>query len=113
MEILWTGLLSGKRTLKGTTSLWMFPIYGMAVFMEPVFILFRVWPFFVRGVVYMLCIFAAEYLSGLSLKTADLCPWDYSHSKFNINGVICLDYAPLWFGAGLFYEWLFGLILSL
>ena len=88
MEILWTGLLSGKRTLKGTTSLWMFPIYDMVVFMEPVFIIFSGWPVFVRGMAYMLCIFTAEYVSGMSLKIAGLCPWDYSHSKFNINGVI-------------------------
>ena len=30
--------------------------------------------------------------------------WDYSRAKFNIKGVIRLDYAPLWFTAGLFFE---------
>ena len=111
MEIIWTSILSGKRTLKGTTSLWMFPVYGMVIFLEPVFVLFKGWPVFVRGVVYMLCIFAVEYVSGLSLKAAGLCPWDYSHSKLNVSSVIRLDYAPLWFGVGLFYEWVFNSIL--
>ncbi|MBE6008168.1 MAG: hypothetical protein E7235_03095 [Lachnospiraceae bacterium] len=110
MEIIWTSILSGKKTLKGTTSLWMFPVYGSVVLMEPIFVLFGGWPVFIRGTVYMLCIFVAEYVTGLSFNAAGVCPWDYSHAKLNIQGVIRLDYAPLWFGAGLFYEWVFGLI---
>jgi len=110
MEIIWTSILSGKKTLKGTTSLWMFPVYGSVVLMEPIFVLFGGWPVFIRGTVYMLCIFVAEYVTGLSFNAAGVCPWDYSHAKLNIQGVIRLDYAPLWFGAGLFYKWVFGLI---
>lgn len=33
-----------------------------------------------------------------------MCPWDYSHAKTNIDGVIRLDYAPLWMAAGLLFE---------
>ena len=54
---------------------------------------------------YLHCfIFAGEFLSGLFLKKHRICPWDYSRAKFNIKGVIRLDYAPLWFTAGLFFE---------
>lgn len=60
------------------------------------------------GGVYMLCIFSAEYLSGWGLqRVVGLCPWNYSDSHFQINGLIRLDYAPLWFGVGLLFEGLF------
>lgn len=55
----------------------------------------------------MLHIFAGEFLSGIALKKLGICPWDYSSSPFNVLGVIRLDYAPLWFGLGLFYEFIF------
>ncbi len=115
MEIIWTGVISGfkgEMTLKSTTSLWMFPIYGMVIFLEPVFILFGGWPVFIRGVVYMLGIFGAEFLSGYSLNKAGFCPWDYSKAEYNVAGLIRLDYAPLWFAAGLFYEWIFNMLLG-
>ena len=54
----------------------------------------------------MLCIFAVEFVTGSFLKLMHLCPWDYSQSPWNINGVIRLDYAPVWFIAGLLFEWL-------
>lgn len=57
-----------------------------------------------RGSIYTAFIFAGEFLSGLFLKKHRICPWDYSRAKFNIKGVIRLDYAPLWFTAGLFFE---------
>lgn len=55
----------------------------------------------------MVHIFFAEFISGSILKKLGICPWDYSGTPFNIEGVIRLDYAPLWFGLGLFYEKLF------
>ncbi len=63
---------------------------------------------FIRGTVYMLCIYAAEYTTGSLLKKWDACPWDYSRSKWNYRGLIRFDYAPAWFCAGLFYEKLLG-----
>ncbi|MFR6163500.1 MAG: putative ABC transporter permease [Mediterraneibacter gnavus] len=59
---------------------------------------------FCGGSIYTAFIFAGEFLSGLFLKKHRICPWDYSRAKFNIKGVIRLDYAPLWFTAGLFFE---------
>jgi len=111
MEILWTGIHSfweKDRSLMGYTSLWMFPIYGMAVLLEPICLVMKGLPLMVRGGVYMLCIFSAEYLSGWGLqRVVGLCPWNYSDSHFQINGLIRLDYAPLWFGVGLLFEGLF------
>ena len=107
MEIVFTGLGSlrkNEHSLTARTSIWMFLIYGMACFLTPLCRLLRKRNFLVRGMVYTFCIFTGEFLSGSLLKRHGACPWDYSHAKYNINGVIRLDYAPLWFGAGLLFE---------
>ena len=107
LEITFTALHSlqqRKFTLQGTTSLWMFPIYGCAAFIGPLSrLLQKKHPLF-RGNLYMLGIFLVEFSTGLLLKKKDWCPWDYSDSPLNIHGVIRLDYAPLWLLAGLFFE---------
>lgn len=53
----------------------------------------------------MLCIFAVEYVTGAMLHFLNLCPRDYSQAALNINGLSQLDYAQLWFTAGLLFEW--------
>ena len=111
LELLWTGFLSFRRRewkLTGHSSLWMFPIYGMAAFLKPLsnFLCSKKCSFLLRGFLYMLFIFTAEYMSGSLLKKHHCCPWDYSGTHFQINGVIRLDYAPLWFFCGLLFEYL-------
>lgn len=107
MEILFTALCSLRRrdfTLKGITSLWMFPIYGCAAIIAPLSRLLKDKNIFARGLLYMSLIFSTEYLSGRLLFKKNFCPWDYRKSRFHINRVIRLDYAPCWFFAGLFFE---------
>ena len=43
-------------------------------------------------------------VSGSILKEFEMCPWDYSGAAFQYRGIIRLDYAPLWFAAGLIFE---------
>lgn len=107
LEILFTALHSLQRrelTLKGQTSLWMFPIYGSACFLTPLFHLFKNLPALVRGSIYAFCIFAGEYLSGSFLSARKLCPWNYGRSRWHIKGVIRLDYFFNWLLAGLLFE---------
>lgn len=82
----------------------MFPIYGAAAFLSPLFHKIRRFPVLLRGTLYMMLIFAGEFLSGSILKKHQACPWDYSKAKFNVKGVIRLDYAPVWFLTGLLFE---------
>ena len=85
----------------------MFPLYGSIVFLyEPLHDALRSWPWFARGVIYMIGFFAIEYLAGWLLKRlTGSCPWDYSAwSKFSVHGYIRLDYAPIWFCIGLTLE---------
>lgn len=107
MEIIFTSLDSVRRRdlqLKGNTSIWMFPIYGCAAFFAPVHRLLRKKPFWVRGLTYMSMIFSGEYISGRLLSKRGMCPWDYGKSRWSIQRVVRLDYAPFWFGAGLLFE---------
>lgn len=107
MEIIFTSfdaLRKKDMRLIGQTSIWMFPIYGMAFLIKPIYNLIKKFPTLVRGSIYSIGIFSFEYLTGTLLKKHHSCPWDYSKSPFNINGVIRLDYAPFWMGAGLIFE---------
>lgn len=107
MEILFTALDSLRRReykLMGNTSVWMFPIYGLAALLGPFSKLLKKWPLSLRGLTYMTMIFTGEYLSGTLLQKRNLCPWDYRKSRFHIRRVIRIDYAPLWFLAGLLFE---------
>lgn len=107
MEIVFTSLSSLRNrdlTLKGQTSLWMFPIYGCAAILLPVSRLIKAKSLWFRGFTYMSLIFSTEFITGKLLSRKKLCPWDYSNSRFHIGRVIRLDYAPYWFGAGLLFE---------
>ena len=107
LELIWTGLHSlkvGRKNLMGHSSLWMFPIYGCASIIAPLSKFYRNCNVFLRGFIYMIHIFLGEYVFGSFLKKYHCCPWDYSNSKFHLNGLIRLDYAPLWFFTGLLHE---------
>ena len=108
MEILFTSsagsLARHDGRLIGQTSLWMFPIYGMAACIGPVYAKIKKLPALLRGSIYTVGIFSFEYLSGSLLRRHHFCPWDYSSARANVNGLIRLDYAPFWLGAGLLFE---------
>ena len=107
LEVFWTGLIALQRRqmkLEGRSSIWMFPIYGMAAFLAPLSRLLKGRCFWVRGLVYTGAIFLTEFVTGSLLKRRGMCPWDYSRARSNIQGVIRLDYAPVWFLTGLLYE---------
>ena len=121
LEILLTSsetLLKGDGKLMGRTSMYMFPIYGMGILLSPI----GRWmdrqlgvfsdtgkDWILRhGIMDMVMIFFAEYLTGSLLKYLGVCPWDYTGKRFSINGLIRLDFAPFWFGTGLLFEYLTG-----
>lgn len=106
MEIIWTGLNSlsdGSKNLIGHTSVWMFFIYGLAVFLEPVHSAITGYSWILRGCIWACLIFAIEFFSGMLLNSFGIHAWDYSGST-SFMGLIRFDYAPLWFAVGLFFE---------
>ncbi len=98
----------------GYTSLWMLPIYGCLIFLEPISLLMAAWPWFLRGLVYMGLIWLMEFWSGwLIKKITGHCPWDYSYSPYSFHGYIRWDFAPMWFAFGFIFEYLYPRLLAL
>ena len=108
MELFFSSMKSlanaHDRRLIGRTSLLMFPIYGAAAVMKPLAKRLSDKSVLLRGSIYTGLIYTGEYVSGKFLKKRNMCPWDYSDAKYNIDGVIRLDYAPVWFTLGLVFE---------
>ncbi len=90
--------------LMGQTSIWMFPIYGMASCIQEIYPLIEKWPVLCRGSLYSVGILTGEYISGSILKKLNICPWDYSAAKYNVQGIIRIDFFPVWMAAGLIFE---------
>ena len=109
IECFWTGLgalchhKKDKRLLC-RTSVWMFPIYGLAAFLPLLYRVVKKCSVCVRGIVYAISILFCEFLTGSFLKKMKACPWDYSGAKLNYKGVIRFDYVPCWALAGLLFE---------
>jgi hypothetical protein len=105
VELLFTCLYDlalGQNTLRlqGYTYLWMHPVWGVGVLAcERVLHALRAWrvPYALRGLCFALFAFTVEYTSGALLTVLlGRPPWDYSHARFNVQGLIRLDYAPFW-----------------
>jgi uncharacterized membrane protein len=107
LEIMWTGLESlvqGDLRLLGFTNLWMFFIYGSAVFFEPLHDLISNWRWPLRGLFWLTLIWGIEYLSGLILVSIlGVYPWHYT-DPLAVSGLITLRFAPVWFVGGLLFE---------
>lgn len=66
LEVFWTGfhsLLAGEPTMMGKTSLWMFPIYGCAALIKPVYKKISAIPTAVRGCIYTFGIYTQNFFA--------------------------------------------------
>jgi uncharacterized membrane protein len=126
-EVLFTGIIDSIKEknprLKGRSTLWMFPIYGCILFIV-MFVSHFNYPWYVRGLLYAALILAWEYATGYIIrKMVGVSPWDYGASKsydnaarrkrFQISGLICLEYVPFWFIGGLLAEKLYLFLAAL
>jgi uncharacterized membrane protein len=111
-EVAFTGVHDFVRTrdrrLPSRSSLWMFPIYGLlAPLYEPLHDAMRDRgvPAPARAAVYGFLIMVIEYATGSGLRKAiGDAPWDYGDARWNIHGLVRLDYFPMWAAAGLALE---------
>lgn len=100
--------------LCGYTFIWMIPIYACMVFLEPIYLMIKNWPWLARGIIYMILIWIMEYITGwLIKKITGRCPWDYSASRFSFHGYIRWDFALTWFCFGFIFEYLYPRLLAL
>ena len=122
VEIVWTALQRFHKggperwRLQGHTYLWMFPIYGLLVVLyEPLHNALRATPWPLRALAYAIGFMLVEYVSGWILRRATgRCPWDYTGaSRWQVHGLVRLDYAPAWAVFGLALEPLHDLLIKL
>ena len=113
LEVFFTAagkLASGHWSMHGHSSPWMMLDYGLlGLFLMPVSRpLIRCGiPLPARALVYMLAIFAVEYISGTIFTRCGLRIWDYSHLPFHLHGQITLLCAPAWYALGLVAEYVY------
>ncbi|HNR31350.1 MAG TPA: hypothetical protein PKI11_10715 [Candidatus Hydrogenedentes bacterium] len=118
-EVFGTGLSQlrrGRIVMRGYSSPWMIPVYGMlGVIFWPIAARLREWriPLPLRAVVYMLGIFAVEFVSGMIFLAVGLnkiggsretAVWDYSGDPYALYGQISLRFVPAWYFLGFIAE---------
>jgi Putative ABC-transporter type IV len=88
-----------------SSSLLNVPVYALAQpLFEPVHDALRSRPPAARAAVYGAGILGVEYVSGRVLRCVlGKAPWDYGSARTAVDGLVRLDYLPLWaaFGLGL------------
>jgi hypothetical protein len=96
------------------SSLLNVPVYGLAQpLFEPVHDRIRQRPIVLRAALYGVGILGVEYASGRLLRRfAGSAPWEYGQSRFAFDGLVRLDYLPLWAGLGLGLERLHDLLVG-
>ncbi len=101
-----------NRELPCRTSLWSILVYGvsatLAFTLIAVFVpKFFLWPWWGRGLVYMIGIYCFEFCWGAILeKLTGACPWRYRDSRWRIWRYINPEYFFLWFLFGFSLEWI-------
>jgi len=87
------------------SSLLNVPVYGLAQpLFEPAHDRLRQRPAAIRAAFYGAGILGVEYASGRLLRRfVGHVPWNYGRARFGIDGLVRLDYLPLWavYGLGL------------
>lgn len=107
IEVVFTSACSIKKkdkTLMGHSSVWMFPIYGLASIIGDIYPKIAKWPKLLRAFLYGICFLIVEFISGSILTGFGVCPWSYKGCMFSVKDIIRLDFFPLWMMAGLLYE---------
>ena len=113
LEVLsgsWWQVRHGNWNMHGSSSPWMIFDYGLiGVVLMPIAqpMIRRGIPLLLRAVVYMAAIFLVEFVSGWLFDICSLEIWDYSSMPHNLFGYIAVGYIPIWYGLGLFLEFLY------
>ena len=118
VEVLFTAFSDYPSTrdmrLRGHSYAWMAPIYALIYpACRLLYPRLAIYPLLVRGLAYMIVIYAVEYASGWLLRRLlGECPWEpgYRKARWNVDGLIRLDYAPAWIAASLLFEWAYRVL---
>lgn len=109
----------GNWSLRGASSPWMFPIYGLiGLILEPLGAPMRARriPLLLRALVYVIVFYVVEFTSGslylwwaFNQRGVDNMHtvWDYGWTKYHLNGQVSLDMLPFWYVFCLSLEFLY------
>ncbi|XP_070833266.1 transmembrane protein 229B-like [Chaetodon trifascialis] len=102
-EVAFTAVLdwcsTQDRRLAGHSSLWALPMYATAIYlMESLqaLLLAQRHPLPARLLSYTVFIYLWEFSWGVGLRLLGACPWDYSGYRYNLGGLVTLEYALPW-----------------
>jgi hypothetical protein len=92
-------------SMTGKTYLWMAPIYALIPWLFGLaYPRLAHLPLIARLTLYVVAVYAIEYLSGFAIeKATGKCPWEYT-SGWHVSGYIRLDYFPIWLVAAYVVE---------
>ncbi|XP_022048811.1 transmembrane protein 229B-like [Acanthochromis polyacanthus] len=96
---VWDWCRTQDRRLAGHSSLWALPMYATAIYlMESLraMLLAQHYPLPVRLTAYTMFIYLWEFSWGVGLRLLEACPWDYSDHRYNLGGLVTLEYAVPW-----------------
>lgn len=118
LEVAFTAALDSwkkkDRFLMGYSSLWYLPLYaGVPPLLGRLAPALFPRPWFIRGLAYTGLCFALEFAAMLALRLllgASPSQDSYYRSRWNVLGLIRLDFAPAWFAAGLLFEAVFRVL---
>ena len=98
LEVIYRSITQRKFVNAGFLSGPFIPIYGMGAFLTLALReLMKTQPLFLQFFVFGLAITLLEYMVGfLSEKIFKLKLWDYTDSRFNLHGRICLHFSLFW-----------------
>lgn len=113
LEVFFTATLkltAGNWNMHGESSPWMIFDYGLlGLVLMPIArpMIRRSVPLPVRAIVYMVGIFAVEFVSGWIFDLCGLVIWSYKDLPGNLYGYIAPQYIPIWYVLGLMAEFLY------
>lgn len=109
--------------LQGKSYVWMFPIYGSAGILLPIFMpLLERFHMALRLLIFLFGIYSIEFITGWLIEAiTGKCPWEYfsiwsipGWGNEHISGYINMSFAPFWlffaFMLMLIYRWTEGVI---
>ncbi|XP_031139997.1 transmembrane protein 229B-like isoform X1 [Sander lucioperca] len=96
---VWDWCSTQDRRLAGHSSLWALPMYAIAIYLLEILsarLLAQHLPLPVRLTAYTVFIYLWEFSWGAGLRLLGACPWDYSGYRYNLGGLVTLEYALPW-----------------
>lgn len=102
----WAFVVDRDWRFQGVTSVWALFIYGTgALALERLYLLLKGrCGLLARGTLYTLCVYLWEFATGYLLRLFNACPWDYSGFRYNVMGLVTLEYSLFWFVGTLLLE---------